>query len=102
MNNTNEMNSTENNTINEDDIQAEYDFSSGIRGKHYQAYQQGHTVKIHQADGTVTIQHFTLEDGAIFLEPDVRAYFPDAKAVNKALRGLIALLPKHIAVVQDE
>jgi hypothetical protein len=61
------MNSTENNTINEDDIQAEYDFSNGIRGKHYQTYQQGHTVKIHQADETVTIQHFTLEDGAIFL-----------------------------------
>jgi hypothetical protein len=27
------------------------------------------------------------------LAPDVRAYFPDADAVNAALRGLIALLP---------
>lgn len=83
-----------------DDMRPEYDFSDGIRGKHYSSYRQGHTVKIHQRDGDIAIQHFTLEDGAIFLEPDVQAYFPDAEAVNRALRGLIALFPKgeqHLA-----
>jgi hypothetical protein len=29
----------------------------------------------------------------VHLAPDVQAYFPDAEAVNTALRGLIALIP---------
>ncbi len=37
------------------------------------------------------------------LEPDVREYFPDSDAVNKALRGLIRLLPgKRAAVAESE
>jgi len=73
----------------------EYDFSGkkGVRGKYYRAYRQGHTVKIYKTDGTVSIQHFTLADGAVILEPDVRQYFPDSEAVNRALRALIALIP---------
>jgi len=74
-------------------MRAEYDFSQGTRGKHHQLYREGHTVEIHQADGEVLVQHFTLQEGAVFIEPDVRTYFPDAEAVNRALRGLIALLP---------
>jgi len=79
----------------EDDMLPEYDFTGmkGVRGKYYQAYRQGHTVKIQQADGTVTTQYFTLEDGAVLLAPDVREYFPDSEAVNRALRGLITLVP---------
>ena len=37
--------------------------------------------------------HYQLEKGAVILDPDVREYFPDAKAVNAALRSLIALIP---------
>lgn len=36
----------------------EYDFKNGDRGKHYQAYRKGHTVTIHQEDGTTQVQHF--------------------------------------------
>lgn len=77
------------------EMRPEYDFTNvkGVRGKYYQAYQQGHTVKIQQEDGTVTTQYFTLEDGAVMLEPDVREYFPDSEAVNRALRTLITLVP---------
>jgi hypothetical protein len=28
----------------------EYDFSGGVRGKHHQAYQEGHSVVVHRAD----------------------------------------------------
>jgi len=70
----------------------EYDFRGGVRGKHHSAYARGHTVKVHKADGTTSVQYFSLEDGAVLLEPDVRAYFPDSKAVNEALRTLIALV----------
>ncbi|BAY65989.1 hypothetical protein NIES22_61020 [Calothrix brevissima NIES-22] len=73
----------------------EYDFTTGVRGKHYQAYRLGHDVTIHQADGTTTVQHFTVEDGAVMLDPDVREYFPDGEAVNQALRTLISLFPKN-------
>jgi len=78
-------------------MRAEYDFKSmkgGVRGKYYKAYRAGHTVKIHKANGTIIVQHFKLQEGAVMLEPDVRKYFPDSDAVNKALRGLITLLPK--------
>ena len=79
----------------QDDMLPEYDFAGkrGVRGKYYRAYQQGHTVKIQRADGTVSIQYFTLEDGAVMLEPDVQEYFPNSESVNKALRSLIELIP---------
>lgn len=66
---------------------------TGIRGKYYRAYRQGHTVRVTQSDGTVTEQHFTLQEGAVLLEPDVRRYFPDSESVNAALRALITLIP---------
>ena len=78
----------------DDAMQPEYDFRGGVRGKHYQAYQRGHTVKIHNSDGTVEVHEYTLEDGAVLLAPDVREYFPDSEAVNTALRTLISLVPQ--------
>jgi len=77
----------------DNDMLLEYDFKNGIRGKHYKAYREGHSVEIHKEDGTTTVQYFKLEDGAVMLEPDVRKYFPDSQAVNKALRSLIDLIP---------
>ncbi len=77
-----------------DEMLPEYDFSQGVRGKHYQAYRKGHSVTIHKTDGSTIVQNFKLEDGAVVLEPDVQAYFPNSVAVNSALRCLIPLLPK--------
>jgi hypothetical protein len=77
-----------------DEILPEYDFSGGARGKHAQAYQRGHTVKIKKANGTTLVQNYKLEEGAIVLAPDVREYFSDADSVNRALRTLIELIPK--------
>jgi len=36
----------------------EYDFSKGVRGKHYKGYREGHTVVINKDDGTQSIQYF--------------------------------------------
>ena len=77
-----------------EEMRAEYDFSGGVRGKHAQAYHEGHTVTIQKKDGTTIVQNFKLEEGAIILEPDVREYFPDAESVNNALRALISIAPK--------
>lgn len=47
-----------------DDMRPEYDFTKlkgGVRGKYYKAYRQGHTAKIHKADGTTAVQHFKPE-----------------------------------------
>ncbi|ABU59012.1 hypothetical protein Rcas_2951 [Roseiflexus castenholzii DSM 13941] len=71
----------------------EYDFSGGVRGKHYRAYQRGYKIIVHKIDGTTEERDYTLPEGAVMLDPDVRAYFPDAEAVNTALRGLIKLIP---------
>ncbi len=78
------------------DMLPEYDFKGGIRGKHYKAYRKGHTVKIHKADGSTEIKYFTLEDGAVMLEPDVLKYFPDSESVNKALRILVTIIPESV------
>ncbi len=79
------------------DMRPEYDFANmtgGVRGKYHEAYYAGHTVKIHEADGTTVVQHFTLEEGTVVLAPDVREYFPDSGSVNEVLRALIALIPQ--------
>ena len=68
----------------------EYDFSKGVRGKHYKSYREVHTVIIHKDDGTKSIQYFKEEDGAIMLDPDIKIHFPDSESVNKALRSLIS------------
>ncbi len=82
------------------DMLPEYDFSGGVRGKHYKAYRKGHTVKIHKSDGTVSIQYFQPGEGSVLLEPEVRKYFPDADAVNNALRCLIPLIQNNRAPKQ--
>lgn len=76
----------------------EYDLTGkkGVRGKYYKAYREGHTVRINKEDGSTEIRHFTLEDGAVILDADVREYFPDSKSVNMALRSLISLIPNKI------
>ena len=76
------------------DMLPEYDFTQGVRGKHYRAYQRGHTVKVRKADGTTVVQHFELKEGAVLIAPDVREYFPDSNTVNQALRTLIRLIPR--------
>lgn len=76
-------------------MRSEYDFAGkkGERGKYYRAYGQGHEVRIHKADGSMVVQHFSLKEGTVMLEPDVQRYFPDSDSVNKALRTLITLIP---------
>ena len=54
-----------------DDIRSEYDFSGGVRDKHYKAYREGTNV--------------------VLLEPEVARVFRDSAAVNRALRMLIDL-----------
>lgn len=76
-----------------DDMLPEYDFSGGVRGKHYRAYQRGYTIIVHKIDGTTEERDYILPEGAVMLDPDVRTCFPDAEAVNTALRGLIKLIP---------
>ena len=76
-----------------DEVLPEYDFRGGVRGKHYRAYRQGHSVTVRKSDGSVEVKHYSLEDGAVMLEADVRKFFPDSDSVNKALRGLISLRP---------
>ena len=56
----------------EDDLRPEYDFSKmkgGVRGKYVERYREGSNL--------------------VLLDPDIAAAFPDAKAVNTALRSLI-------------
>jgi hypothetical protein len=85
----------ENNDV---DILPEYDLRGRpgvVRGKYYKRYWDGHAVHVEKPDGSVSVQYFALEDGAVVLDRDVREYFRDSESVNQALRALIALIPKR-------
>jgi hypothetical protein len=71
----------------------EYDFSGGIRGKHYRQMSKGYKITVHHSDGTATTQEIMPEKGAVILAPDVQKYFPDSESVNETLRTLIKLVP---------
>ena len=62
----------------EEDMRSEYDFSSGVRGKHYQAYRAGINV--------------------VFLDADVAQIFTDSASVNEALRLLVKLAKTEVPV----
>jgi hypothetical protein len=79
--------------VEDTDMRAEYDFSDGVRGKHYKAMQAGYTITIHKADGTTVVKEVEPPEGTVILAPDVRTYFPDSESVNTALRALIRLIP---------
>jgi hypothetical protein len=59
-----------------DDLEPEYDFSGGVRGKHFEAYKKGTNV--------------------VFLDPDIAAVFKDSAAVNNALRLLLTLAREQV------
>jgi hypothetical protein len=65
----------------QDTMREDYDFSDGVRGKHYQAYRQGTNL--------------------VLLEPDVARIFKDAATVNAALR-MLAKIAKESVSRQDE
>ena len=40
----------------DDDMRPHYDFTGGVRGKHYKARLRGYAIKIYKSDGTVQIK----------------------------------------------
>ena len=62
-------------------LRPEYDFSSGVRGRHHEAYRQGSNV--------------------VLLDPDVAAVFKDSDAVNSALRALARVAHAHAGRAPD-
>ncbi|MEK7728359.1 MAG: hypothetical protein AAB354_08075 [candidate division KSB1 bacterium] len=77
-----------------DELRPEYDFRGAVRRKHYRDLDRGCTVTIHHTDGSTEIKHYGPRN-AVALAPDVLKYFPNARAVNHALRSLIGLIPKR-------
>ena len=62
-----------------DELRKEYDLKSlkgGVRGKYYRQYRSGTNL--------------------VLLDPDLADAFPDAKAVNDALRALVNVADKRV------
>ena len=76
-----------------DRIRSEYDFSGGVRGKHHRALQGGYTITIRMGKGRTVVKHVKPTKGTVVLDADVRPYFPDSRAVNRALRSLLQIIP---------
>jgi len=68
---------TSSRSVDRDEILAEYDFSHGTPNPYAQRY--------------------AASEGLVKLDPDVAAVFPDAKAVNHALRALAGIIQEHEA-----
>lgn len=64
-----------------DAMRPEYDFSSGVRGKHRDAYLRGANV--------------------VLLEPDVAKVFRNSDEVNAALRALARVAQTHTRKIAD-
>jgi len=59
-------------------MQAEYDFSSGVRGKHFRRFRRGANVEVS--------------------EPDVVKVFSNAECVNDSLRALAGIIRRQKAM----
>lgn len=59
------------------------------------SYERGEWTSTEQLDMELERYRTYAQDSAITLDPDVREYFPDSESVNRALRGLIALIPSR-------
>ena len=66
----------------EPEMQAEYDFTGGVRGKHARRYAQGANVAV--------------------LEPDAARAFPNAEAVNSSLRALAQIIKRQEKAVASK
>ena len=62
------------------EMQPEYDFSTGVRGKYSRRYQRGTNV--------------------VVLEPDVARFFSNAESVNDSLRALAGIIRRQKAVAK--
>ena len=62
------------------EMQPEYDFSHGVRGKHFRRYQRGANV--------------------VVLEPDVARVFSTAETVNDSLRALAGIIRRQKALAK--
>jgi hypothetical protein len=68
----------------EDDLRPEYDFdfSKAVRGKYYKQYIESSNV--------------------VVLEPDVAAAFPNADAVNQALRAMLKFAEQTSSLISEK
>jgi hypothetical protein len=62
------------------EMQPEYDFSTGVRGKYFRRYQRGTNV--------------------VVLEPDVAKIFSNAETVNDSLRALAGIIRRQKVVAK--
>jgi hypothetical protein len=62
------------------EMQPEYDFSAGVRGRYFRRYQRGTNV--------------------VVLEPDVARFFSNAETVNDSLRALAGIIRRQKTVAK--
>jgi hypothetical protein len=67
-----------------DEAQPHYDFSNGVRGKHYKKYREGVTVRLLEK---------STEGRFVELDDEMSKIFPDSRSVNNALRHLVDAMP---------
>ncbi len=81
---------TMNNKIEDiEDIEPEYDFSNGIRGKHYKEFACGYTVTVYSPNKSTCDKQIVKKSNFIQIDEDIQDYFKNPKEVNNALRTYI-------------
>ena len=65
---------------NDQEMLPEYDFSGGVRGKYAEQFMRGSNI--------------------VMLSPDIADAFPNAEAVNNALRALVNIARQNVTPVK--
>ena len=66
--------------LNQSEIESEYDFKNGVRGKYARQYAEGTNI--------------------VVLDPEVAKLFPDSQAVNDALKTLMRVVGHNKALLR--
>lgn len=79
---------------NSEEMLQEYDFSNGIRGKHYKHIQDGFTVTVYSPNKETYQLNKKDKISYIKIDNDISEYFQTSEEVNNALRALVTAFPK--------
>jgi hypothetical protein len=77
----------------EDEMLKEYDFSKGIRGKHYNKMQEGYTVTVYSPNKEKYEKNIIENINYIKIDKDISEIFKTSEEVNNALRAIVSAMP---------
>jgi len=77
----------------DDEMKPHYDFKNAVKPRYAERFPDGAIITIKASNGSR--QKKVELKSMVILDSDITKVFPNGRAVNAALRHLIAAIPKH-------